>query len=66
VIEIKKDPSSTEYDRLFGQLARHLQHQLNIIALVMDVPSEDKLDNFSSLVDIYLNKDKKNIEVIKK
>ncbi len=65
-IEIKKDPNLSEYDRMFGQLARHLQHQLNIIALVMDAPSQDKFENFSSLVDMYLNKDEKNIEVIKK
>jgi hypothetical protein len=65
-IEIKKDPNLAEYDRLFGQLGRHLQHQINIIALIMDVPSEDKLENFNQLVDLYLNRDNKRVEVIKK
>ena len=65
-IEIKKDPNLSEYDRLFGQLARHLQHQLNILALIIDVPSEDKFENFVSLVDAYLNREEKVVEVIKK
>ncbi|MHB8422052.1 MAG: hypothetical protein ACYDAM_04640 [Leptospirales bacterium] len=65
-IEIKKDPNLSEYDRLFGQLARHLQHQLNILALIIDVPSEDKFKNFVSLVDAYLNREEKVVEVIKK
>jgi hypothetical protein len=41
---------------MFGQLARHLQHQLNIIALIMDAPSEDKFENFVLLVGTYMNK----------
>ncbi|MBS0180983.1 MAG: hypothetical protein JSS39_01160 [Nitrospira sp.] len=65
-IEIKKDPKLSDYDRLFGQLARHLQHQLQVVALILDVPSEDNLENFSSLVDEYLNRGKKTVEVIKK
>ena len=65
-VEIKKDPPLSEYDRLFGQLARHLQNQLNVVCLILDAPSEDKLQNFMSLVDSYLNKDDKLIEVIKK
>ena len=65
-IEIKKDPKLAEYDRLFGQLARHLQHQLRVIALVLDAPGEDNFSNFSSLVDDYLNKDTRMVEIIKK
>lgn len=65
-IEIKKDPKLSDYDRLFGQLARHLQDQLQVVALIVDVPSEDNLENFSSLVDEYLNRGKKTVEVIKK
>lgn len=66
MIEIKKDPNLGEYDRLFGQLARHLQHQLRVIALIFDAPSEDNFSNFASLVDSYLNKEKKTVEIIKK
>lgn len=65
-IEIKKDPNLSEYDRMLGQLARHLQHQLNVIALIMDAPSEDKFENFVLLVDTYMNRDNKVVEVIKK
>jgi hypothetical protein len=65
-IEIKKDPQLGEYDRLFGQLARHLQHQRNVIALIFDAPSEDKLSNFVSLVDKYLNREESFVEVIRK
>lgn len=65
-IEIKKDPRLADYDRLFGQLARHLQHQLRVVTLILDVPSEDNFKNFVSLVDEYLNHGKKTVEVIKK
>lgn len=66
IIEIKKDPQLSEYDRLFGQLARHLQHQLRVVALIFDAPSEDKFSNFAFLVDAYLNKNEKTVELIKK
>lgn len=65
-IEIKKAPNLSEYDRMFGQLARHLQHQSKIIVLIMDAPTEDKFENFVLLVDTYMNKDEKIVEVIKK
>jgi hypothetical protein len=65
-IEIKKAPNLSEYDRLFGQVARHLQHGEFVIALLMDVPREDQYRNFLSLVDEYLNRDRKFVEVIKK
>lgn len=65
-IEIKKSPSLAEYDRLFGQIARHLQHGECVIALIMDVPREDQYRNFMSLVDDYLNKESKFVEVMKK
>lgn len=65
-IETKKDPQLSEYDRLFGQLARHLQHQRNVIALIFDAPSQDRFSNFVSLVDKYLNKEESFVEVIKK
>lgn len=65
-IELKKDPKLGDYDRLFGQLARHLQHQRRAIAVIFDTPSEDTFSNFASLVDAYLNKDKSSVELIKK
>ena len=65
-IEIKKDPDLAEYDRLFGQLARHLQHQCKVIVLVLEATRNDKYDNFTALVDKYLNVDRNAVEVIKK
>ena len=66
VIETKKDPQLSDYDRLFGQAARHLQHFPVVIAVIFDVPSEDKFDNFKILVDVHLNKGKHTVEVVKK
>lgn len=65
-IETKKAPNISEYDRLFGQIARHLQHGEWVVAVIMDVPREDQYQNFLSLVDAYLNKDGKFVEVMKK
>lgn len=65
-IEIKKDPKLADYDRLFGQLARHLQHQRRVVVVIFDAPGEDNFENFSTLVDQYLNKDEKVVEIIKK
>ena len=66
MIEMKKDPKLADYDRLFGQLARHLQHHFRVIAMIFDVPSEDNFSNFATLVDSYLNREAKTIEIIQK
>jgi hypothetical protein len=66
VIETKKAPQLGDYDRLFGQLARHLQQHPYVIAVIFDVPSEDKLDNFSLLVDRHLNVEPNVVEIVKK
>ncbi len=65
-IEIKKDPDLAEYDRLFGQLARHLQHQCKVIILILDATRNDKYENFTALVDKYLNVNENAVEVIKR
>ncbi|MGO9363468.1 MAG: hypothetical protein ACLP02_08400, partial [Rhodomicrobium sp.] len=65
-IEHKKDPSLGEYDRLFGQVARHLQHQQKVIVLILEATRGDNYDNFTMLVDRYLNVDKNAVEIIKK
>lgn len=65
-IEVKKDPDLAEYDRLFGQLARHLQHQRQVIVLILAATRNDKYDNFTLLVDKYLNVDENSVEVIKR
>jgi hypothetical protein len=63
-IEIKKDPELADYDRLFGQLARHLQHQCKAIVLILEATRKDKFDNFVELVDRYLNVESNSIEII--
>ncbi len=65
-IETKKAPDIGEYDRMFGQIARHLQHHRNVIALIMDAPSADNFENFASLVDAYLNRGDNVVSVMKK
>lgn len=65
-IEIKKDPGLSEYDRLFRQLARHLQHQRKIIVLVLEATRGDHYDNFTKLVDNYLDVGENSVEIIKK
>ena len=65
-IELKKDPDLAEYDRLFGQLARHLQHQCKVIVLILEATRKDKYDNFITLVDKYLNINENSVEVIKR
>jgi hypothetical protein len=65
-IEVKKDPDLGEYDRLFGQVARHLQHQCKVIVLILEATRNDKYENFTALVDKYLNVDENSVEVIKK
>lgn len=65
-IEVKKDPDLAEYDRLFGQLPRHLQHQCKVIVLILEATRKDKYDNFTALVDKYLNVDENSVEIIKK
>jgi hypothetical protein len=66
MVEIKKDPNLGEYDRLFGQLARHLQYHPFAIAVLFEAHRDDIYNNFAALVDSYLNKEKKTVEIIKK
>jgi len=65
-IELKKDPDLAEYDRLFGQLARHLQHSRKVIVLILEATRRDKYDNFVLLVDRYLNVGHNMVDVIKR
>jgi hypothetical protein len=66
-IELKKDPDRGEYDRLFGQVARHLQDYRGVIVLILEATRKDNYDNFTSLVDRYLNNvDVDRVEVVKR
>jgi hypothetical protein len=63
-IELKKAPDQSEYDRLFGQIARHLQHKRRVIVLILEATRKDKFDNFTMLVDRFLNVHENSVEVI--
>jgi len=65
-IEIKKKPILADYDRLFGQVARHLEHQSHVVVLILDANRGDKYDQFVTLVDKYLNVGGNSVEVIKR
>lgn len=65
-IEIKKDPSQSEYDRLLGQMIRHSKLHGSAIAVVTDVSSQDRFIKFKKLFDeVYIKLGSKG-EVIKK
>ncbi len=52
-IELKKSPSQSEYDRCFGQVARHLQVYDGVVVVIFDVPRRDSFEDFNKLVDLY-------------
>lgn len=52
-LELKKAPMQSDYDRCFGQIARHLETYDRVIVLIFDVPSRDRFEDFNSLVDHY-------------
>ncbi|HXA01467.1 MAG TPA: hypothetical protein VNW99_05725 [Cytophagaceae bacterium] len=48
-IEVKRDPSQSEYDRLLGQMIRHNKLFGNAIAIVTNISSEDRFKKFQKL-----------------
>lgn len=53
-IELKKDPSLSEYDRLLGQMIRHNKQYGNAIAVITSISSEDRYKKFQKLfIDIH-------------
>jgi len=53
-IEIKKDPTLSEYDRLLGQMIRHNKQYGSAIAVVTSLSSQDRFIKFQKLfVDIH-------------
>lgn len=51
--ELKKSPDLAEYDRCFGQLARHLESFEFVVLIIFDVGKRDQFDDFCKLVDLY-------------
>ncbi|HTD40548.1 MAG TPA: hypothetical protein VK671_08005 [Mucilaginibacter sp.] len=48
-IEVKKDPTQSEYDRLLGQMIRHNKLYGNAIAVITSISSEDRFKRFQKL-----------------
>ena len=48
-IEIKKDPTQSEYDRLLGQMIRHNKSFGSAIAVITSVSSQDRYKKFQRL-----------------
>lgn len=48
-IEVKKDPSLSEYDRLLGQMIRHHKVYGSAIAIITNVSSQDRFLRFQKL-----------------
>ena len=65
-IELKKNPSLPEYDRLFGQIARHFNNYDYVIALICDVASDDRYRQFIRNIDEIYEKLNLNIYVLTK
>ena len=65
-VEIKKNPNKAEYDRLLGQITRHIMHYNHLIILIVNSSSRDNFTQFLKTLD-FLTKDKKqNIIVLNK
>jgi hypothetical protein len=65
-IELKKDPSLSEYDRLFGQLIRQGLHYEFAIAVIANASSSDRFDDFSKNVECVFPKLNINVKLILK
>lgn len=62
-IEVKMSPSLSEYDRCFGQVARHLKTYKKVAVVIFDVPRQEQFDDFCKLIDEYYSS---SVHVIKK
>ena len=65
-IEIKRDPTQSEYDRLLGQMLRHNKLFGSAIAVVTNVSSEDRFKKFQKLFQEIHNGLNMTAELIKK
>ncbi len=65
-IELKKDPSTSEYDRLTGQMVRHLMIYDFLLVVLCDISSEDRYKEFMKVVDFVFVPLNLNVELIVK
>jgi hypothetical protein len=65
-IELKKDPSTSEYDRLLGQMIRHLMIYDFLVVVVCDISSEDRYREFLKAVDFIFVPLELDVEIIAK
>ena len=65
-IELKKDPVLAEYDRCFGQIARHLNNYDYVLVVVLNATHQDRFREFESNVDKFYIAIGLNVVVIRK
>lgn len=65
-VELKKDPTTSEYDRLFGQIARHLMLYKYLVVVICDISNEDRYKYFLDTVDFIYSKLDFNLKIIGK
>jgi hypothetical protein len=65
-VELKKSPNLAEYDRLFGQLARHALAYGTAIAVICDIKRRDEFDDFISRKDRIFGRSGLKVVVISK
>ena len=61
-IELKKSPSLADYDRCFGQIARHLKSYQRVAVVIFDVLRQEQFEDFCQMVDKYYSS---SVRVIK-
>lgn len=65
-IEIKKDPNTSEYDRLIGQIVKHLMKFDFLIVVIANNSNNDRFQNFLNMVEFIAEGKNWNLEIISK
>ena len=65
-VELKKDPSTADYDRLIGQMARHLMNHKFLVVVICDISNEDRYKTYLNTVDFIFSKLDLNLKIIGK
>lgn len=65
-IEIKKAPNTSEYDRLTGQIVRHLMKFDFLIVVIANNSNNDRFQNFLNMIEFIANGKNWNLEIISK
>ncbi len=65
-IEIKKDPTTSEYDRLIGQIVKHLMKFDFLIVVIVNNSNYDRHQNFLNMIDFMCEGRSWNLEILSK